>query len=124
MKISMTEVYEVATFYSHFDVVKEGEAAPARRTIRVCDSIACQLAGAEELLAALNSRTADDKNILTTSRGVLLVFASRACESAPLDRKPLSFGSLAHSLCAAGPSQSASNGDFTPSLATAIRRPL
>ena len=36
MKLAMTEVYEVATFYHHFDVVKEGEAAPSKLTVRVC----------------------------------------------------------------------------------------
>ena len=45
MKLAMTEVYEVATFYHHFDVVKDGEAAPPAITVRVCDSIACELAG-------------------------------------------------------------------------------
>ena len=53
MKLAMTEVYEVATFYHHFDVVKEGEAAPPAITVRVCDSIACEMAGANELLAKL-----------------------------------------------------------------------
>ena len=55
MKLAMTEVYEVATFYHHFDVVKEGEAAPPAITVRVCDSIACDLAGSSELLQALPS---------------------------------------------------------------------
>jgi formate dehydrogenase beta subunit len=50
MKLALSEVYEVATFYHHFEVVKEGEAAPPRLTVRVCDSIACELAGARELL--------------------------------------------------------------------------
>jgi len=50
MQLSLTEVYEVATFYHHFEVVKEGEAPPAPLTVRVCDSIACELAGAHELL--------------------------------------------------------------------------
>src|SRR5215467_12146506 len=53
LKLAMTEVYEVATFYHHFDVVKEGEAAPAPITVRVCDSISCEMAGASELLAKL-----------------------------------------------------------------------
>src|SRR6267378_2997012 len=53
MKLAMTEVYEVATFYHHFDVVKEGEAAPPAITVRVCDSIACEIAGANELLSKL-----------------------------------------------------------------------
>jgi formate dehydrogenase len=54
MSLALTEVYEVATFYHHFEVVKEGEAAPARVTVRVCDSIACELAGAEQLLKNLS----------------------------------------------------------------------
>ncbi|THH37387.1 NADH-quinone oxidoreductase subunit F [Aliishimia ponticola] len=53
MRLSMAEVYEVATFYAHFDVVKEDEAPPPALTIRVCDSLACELAGAEQLQAAL-----------------------------------------------------------------------
>jgi formate dehydrogenase len=54
MRLSLTEVYEVATFYHHFEVVKEGEAAPAALTVRVCDSISCELAGAQELLRKLS----------------------------------------------------------------------
>src|SRR5215472_9886297 len=53
MKLAMTEVYEVATFYHHFDVVKDGETAPAAITVRVCDSISCDLAGSHELLQKL-----------------------------------------------------------------------
>lgn len=56
MKLSQTEVYEVATFYAHFDVVKEGEAAPPNLTIRVCDSLACELAGSEDLLRDLAAK--------------------------------------------------------------------
>src|ERR1700676_5611928 len=52
MKLAMAEVYEVATFYHHFDVVKEGDPPPAI-TVRVCDSIACDMAGSRGLLAAL-----------------------------------------------------------------------
>ena len=54
MSLAQTEVYEVATFYHHFDVVKEGETPPPPLTVRVCDSIACELAGAEALLKNLN----------------------------------------------------------------------
>src|SRR5678815_356360 len=50
MSMAMAEVYEVATFYHHFEVVKEGETPPPALTVRVCDSIACELAGAQELL--------------------------------------------------------------------------
>jgi NADH:ubiquinone oxidoreductase subunit F (NADH-binding)/NADH:ubiquinone oxidoreductase subunit E len=50
MKLSQTEVYEVATFYAHFDVVKEGETPPPPVTVRVCDSLSCVMAGADRLL--------------------------------------------------------------------------
>ena len=53
MRLSQAEVYEVATFYAHFDVVKEGEVPPPALTIRVCDSLSCELAGAQQLKAAL-----------------------------------------------------------------------
>ena len=53
MRMSMAEIYEVATFYAHFDVVKEGETPPPALTIRVCDSLSCELAGAQSLKAAL-----------------------------------------------------------------------
>ena len=53
MQLALTEVYEVATFYHHFDVVKEGDTPPPALTVRVCDSIACELAGSEALLARL-----------------------------------------------------------------------
>ena len=53
MRLAMTEVYEVATFYAHFDVVKEGEEPPPAVTVRVCDSLTCELMGGGELLAAL-----------------------------------------------------------------------
>ncbi len=49
LKISMAEVYEVASFYAHFDIVKEDETPPPQITIRVCDSLSCELAGAEQL---------------------------------------------------------------------------
>src|SRR5438477_1013000 len=53
MRLALAEVYEVATFYHHFEVVKEGEAPPPALTVRVCDSIACDLAGAQSLLQNL-----------------------------------------------------------------------
>ncbi|WP_390910503.1 NAD(P)H-dependent oxidoreductase subunit E [Pseudosulfitobacter sp. SM2401] len=53
MRMSMAEVYEVATFYAHFDVVKEDDAPPPALTIRVCDSLSCELAGAQALKSAL-----------------------------------------------------------------------
>ncbi len=53
MKLSPAEVYEVATFYHHFDVVKEGEEAPPGLTVRVCDSITCEMYGCDELVDQL-----------------------------------------------------------------------
>ena len=53
MRLSQAEVWEVATFYAHFDVVKEGETPPPALTIRVCDSLSCELAGAQALKQAL-----------------------------------------------------------------------
>jgi formate dehydrogenase len=55
MRMAQAEVYEVATFYAHFDVVKEGETPPPAITIRVCDSLSCELAGAQQLKTALEA---------------------------------------------------------------------
>ena len=55
LRISQAEVFEVASFYHHFDIVKDGEAAPAPVTIRVCESLSCAMAGAEKLIADLES---------------------------------------------------------------------
>src|SRR5258706_13897643 len=53
MKLSMAEGYEVETFYHPFDVVKEGEGAPPQLTVRVCDTLSCKIAGAQQLLDKL-----------------------------------------------------------------------
>ena len=53
MKLAQAEVYEVATFYAHFTVVGENESPPPALTIRVCDSLSCELAGASQLKSAL-----------------------------------------------------------------------
>ncbi len=53
MRLSMAEIQEVASFYAHFDIVKEGETPPPALTIRVCDSLSCELAGAQQLKQAL-----------------------------------------------------------------------
>ena len=53
MRLAQTEVYEVATFYHHFDVVKEGGDAPAALTVRVCDGLSCEMAGARDLIDKL-----------------------------------------------------------------------
>ncbi|WP_417688269.1 NAD(P)H-dependent oxidoreductase subunit E [Roseibium sp.] len=55
MRLSQAEVFEVASFYHHFDIVREGEAAPAPLTVRVCDSVACSIKGADALAAVLET---------------------------------------------------------------------
>jgi len=64
MKLAMTEVYEVATFYHHFDVVKEGEASPPALTVRVCETLSCQMAGADGLRAALERTCGPDVRVV------------------------------------------------------------
>jgi len=56
MRLSQAEVFEVATFYAHFDVVREGERPPPAVTIRVCASLSCAMAGAEALIGELRDR--------------------------------------------------------------------
>ncbi|MGJ8547034.1 MAG: NAD(P)H-dependent oxidoreductase subunit E [Sulfitobacter sp.] len=53
LRMAMAEVYEVASFYAHFDIVKEDETPPPALTIRVCDSLSCEMAGAQALKSAL-----------------------------------------------------------------------
>ncbi|MGH6719462.1 MAG: NAD(P)H-dependent oxidoreductase subunit E [Alphaproteobacteria bacterium] len=64
MRLSMAETFEVATFYAHFDVVKEGEAAPPALTVRVCDSLSCALAGGESLRAELARSLGPDVRVV------------------------------------------------------------
>ncbi|MCY6380054.1 NAD(P)H-dependent oxidoreductase subunit E [Hoeflea prorocentri] len=54
MKLPQAEIYEVASFYDHFDVVRENEDPPAPLTVRVCDSLSCMMAGSEAVISALN----------------------------------------------------------------------
>lgn len=63
MRLSLAEVYETATFYAHFDVVDAGETPPPAATIRVCDSLSCIMAGADEL-AAQAAGLGDDVRVL------------------------------------------------------------
>jgi formate dehydrogenase len=64
MRMAQSEVFEVASFYHHFDIVKEGEAAPAALTVRVCDGLSCELAGAQALLAKLPSLLGADVRVI------------------------------------------------------------
>jgi NADH:ubiquinone oxidoreductase subunit F (NADH-binding)/NADH:ubiquinone oxidoreductase subunit E len=77
MKLALTEVYEVATFYAHFDVVKEGETPPPAVTVRVCDSLSCALAGSEHLLHTLPSRLGPDVRVVRAP-------CMGACDRAPV----------------------------------------
>ena len=79
LKLSQAEVYEVASFYAHFDVVKEGEAPPAPLTLRVCQGIACEMAGARELLSSLK----DALGGLGEAIRVQPVPCIGACDTAP-----------------------------------------
>src|SRR6202012_1715340 len=64
MKLSFAEVFETATFYAHFDVVKEGEPGIPPLTIRVCDSLTCAMFGAEQLLFALQEATGPEVRVV------------------------------------------------------------
>src|SRR3984957_14298408 len=59
MRLALVEVYEVASFYAHFDIVMEDEAPPPELTVRVCDSLTCELFGANALLTDLQDRLGD-----------------------------------------------------------------
>ncbi|HEY1152250.1 MAG TPA: NAD(P)H-dependent oxidoreductase subunit E [Pseudolabrys sp.] len=76
MRMSLTEVYEVATFYSHFDVVKDGPPPPPM-TVRVCDSLSCAMAGSERLLAELPGKLGRDVRVIRAP-------CMGACDHAPV----------------------------------------
>jgi NADH:ubiquinone oxidoreductase subunit F (NADH-binding)/NADH:ubiquinone oxidoreductase subunit E len=77
MKMALAEVYEVATFYAHFDVVKEGETPPPAVTVRVCDSLSCAMAGSERLLSDLQAKYGSDVRVIRAP-------CMGACERAPV----------------------------------------
>ena len=64
MRLAQTEVFEVASFYHHFDIVKEGETAPPALTVRVCDGLSCEMAGAQDLLARLPQLLGNDVRVI------------------------------------------------------------
>ena len=87
LKLSSGEVYEVASFYHHFDIVKDDDTPPPALTVRVCDSISCNMAGAEKLINELQAGLGD---------GVRLqrVPCVGRCETAPVavvGTKPIPF---------------------------------
>ncbi len=77
MRLASTEVYEVATFYHHFDVVKDNEPKPPILTVRVCDSVTCEMFGAEKLITELEAAT--DSNVR-----IQRVPCVGRCETAPV----------------------------------------
>ncbi|TDI57321.1 MAG: NADH-quinone oxidoreductase subunit F [Alphaproteobacteria bacterium] len=64
MHIPMAEIYEVASFYAHFDIVDDDEEKPPPVTIRVCDSVTCMMAGSETLIAELQEAALDGVRVL------------------------------------------------------------
>ena len=94
MRLAQTEVYEVATFYHHFDVVKEGNDsgidAASRITVRVCDGLSCEMAGAKELMAKLPSILGKDVRVIPAP-------CIGRCEQAPaavVGQHPVPFASV------------------------------
>lgn len=90
MRLAQTEVYEVATFYHHFDVVKEGGEAPAALTVRVCDGLSCEMAGARALLDTLPA-------LLGGAVRVLAAPCIGRCEQAPaavVGQNPVPFATV------------------------------
>jgi len=77
MKLALVEVYETASFYAHFDIVLDGEAPPPPLTVRVCDSLTCELMGAQKLLAALPKK-------LGTKVRVVRAPCMGGCHNAPV----------------------------------------
>ncbi|GJL83160.1 MAG: NADH-quinone oxidoreductase subunit F [marine bacterium B5-7] len=92
LKISPVEVYEVATFYHHFDVVKDNESPPAPLTVRVCDSVSCEIAGANTLIESLQSALGKDVRVQRVpcvgrcDRAPVATIHHRRIDDADLDR--------------------------------------
>ena len=77
MKLAHAEVFEVATFYHHFDVIKENDAPPPPLTVRICDSLTCEMSGAKELTESL-------KNVLGEGVRIQPVPCVGRCQNAPV----------------------------------------
>src|SRR6516162_809031 len=76
MRLALVEVYEVASFYAHFDIVMDGEVPPPATTVRVCDSLSCELAGAAQLLTALQDKFGEIRIVRASCMG--------GCDKAPV----------------------------------------
>jgi formate dehydrogenase beta subunit len=77
MRLPFAEVYEVASFYAHFDIVRDGEAMPPALTVRVCDSITCEMLGARRLIDDLSKRLGPQVRVVAAP-------CMGRCESAPV----------------------------------------
>ncbi len=98
MRLAQTEVFEVASFYHHFDIVKEGQAVPAALTVRVCDGLSCEMAGAADLLARLPA-------LLGREVRVIAAPCVGRCEQAPavvVGQNPIAPASVQSVAAAAG----------------------
>ena len=63
-RLALVDVFETATFYHHFDVLEDGDAAPPEITVRVCDSLSCEMAGARDLIATLKAEFGDAVRVM------------------------------------------------------------
>ena len=79
MRLALAEVYEVATFYAHFDVDRDGSAPPAHPTVRVCDGVVCEMMGSQGLLADLPRALGDGARVLPAP-------CMGGCDRAPVAR--------------------------------------
>ncbi|MDP6308094.1 MAG: NAD(P)H-dependent oxidoreductase subunit E [SAR324 cluster bacterium] len=83
MKLSHAEVYEVATFYHHFDVIKEDQIPPPPLTVRVCESLSCEMSGANKLTKTLK-QLFPDSSVLSEQIRIQTVPCVGRCQHAPV----------------------------------------
>ncbi len=83
MKLSHAEVYEVATFYHHFDVIKEDQIPPPPLTVRVCESLSCEMSGANKLTKTLK-QLFPDSSVLSEQIRIQAVPCVGRCQHAPV----------------------------------------
>jgi len=111
MKLAPAEVFEVATFYHHFDVVKEGEGAPPQLTVRVCESLSCELAGARPLLEKLAATLGPDVRVV----GAPCIGRCEGAPAAVVGQNPVHGASVesVSALVAAGKTKCPARGHIT-----------
>ncbi len=89
MRLALAEIYEVASFYAHFDIVMDDETAPPPITVRVCDSLSCALFGADKLIDDLRARLGDEVRVVRAP-------CMGGCDKAPAIS--ISGGAIGHAL--------------------------